>query len=387
MSQFIPYGRQWISEEDINAVVEVLKSDWLTQGPAIAAFEERVAAYCGARFAVAVANGTAALHLAALAAGFGNGDEVITSPITFVASSNCILHAGAKPIFADIDPLTYCIDAKKVAASLSPRTKGIVAVHFAGLPAGLAELSKLASQRQLILIEDAAHALGATYQVDNKTYRVGSCAHSDMTTLSFHPVKHITTGEGGVITTNNETLYRRLLMLRTHGITRDPEQLSRNEGPWFYEMQDLGFNYRLTDFQAALGSKQLERLDAFVERRREIASAYDKAFEQETEIILPHDSADARSSYHLYVVQLRSISRGKAFESLRSRGIGVNVHYIPVHLQPYYIRTLGHKEGDFPVAESYYGRAISLPMFPAMKDQDIQTVVRHVLETLQELKN
>lgn len=385
MSASIPYGRQWISEEDIAAVVEALRSDWLTQGPLVARFEEALAEACGARFAVAVANGTAALHLAALAAGFGPGDEVITSPNTFAASANCVLYAGGKPVFADIDAETYCLDPEAVRGRLSPATKGLIPVHFAGQPCDMGALSAIAREHGLTVIEDAAHAIGATYQVDGETYRVGACAHSAMTIFSFHPVKHVTTGEGGAITTNDPALYQKLVQLRTHGITRDPERLTRNEGPWYYEMQELGFNYRLTDFQCALGLQQLKRLDAFVARRRAIAAAYDQAFGPETELIVPLERAGATSAYHLYVVQFRTAERRKVFERLRELGLGVNVHYIPVHLQPYYVRELGCRPGDCPQAEAYYGRAVSLPMYPGMTDEEIARVIAAVKQTVREL--
>ncbi|MNX53254.1 UDP-4-amino-4-deoxy-L-arabinose--oxoglutarate aminotransferase [compost metagenome] len=385
MSASIPYGRQWISEEDIAAVVEALRSDWLTQGPLVTRFEEALAEAVGARFAVAVANGTAALHLAALAAGFGPGDEVITTPNTFAASANCVLYAGGKPVFADIDPETYCLDPEAVRARLSPATKGLIPVHFAGQPCDMGALSAIARERGLTVIEDAAHAIGASYEVDGATYRVGSCAHSAMTIFSFHPVKHVTTGEGGAITTNDPALYQKLVQLRTHGITRDPDRLMRHEGPWYYEMQELGFNYRLTDFQCALGLQQLKRLDAFVARRRAIADAYDQAFGTETELIVPIERAGATSSYHLYVVQFRTADRRKAFERLRELGLGVNVHYIPVHLQPYYARELGCRPGDCPQAETYYARAVSLPMYPGMTDAEVARVIAAVKQAVREL--
>lgn len=384
--RFLPYGRQSIDQDDIQAVLEVLQSDWLTQGPKVQEFEQAVADYCGVRFAVAVANGTAALHLAALAAGFGPGDEVITSPITFAASANCILYAGAKPIFADIDPVTYCLDIDEVRKKISSRTKGLIPVHFAGQPCDMAALYQIAGNRGLTVIEDAAHALGASYQVDGRTCKVGSCAHSDMTIFSFHPVKHITTGEGGIITTNSEELYQKLLLLRTHGITKDPARLSRDEGPWYYEMQQLGFNYRLSDIHGALGVSQFRKLDAFVQKRREIAASYQEAFGQEEELILPSERAAVRSSFHLYVLQFKTLDRSKAFARLWEKGLGVNVHYIPVHLQPYYVDRLGFKRGDFPKAEVYYDCAVTIPLFPAMSDDDVQYVIEVVLETVRELK-
>ncbi|NOY87611.1 MAG: aminotransferase class I/II-fold pyridoxal phosphate-dependent enzyme, partial [Deltaproteobacteria bacterium] len=258
--KFIPYGRQAIDEEEIAAVVDVLRSDWITQGPKIAEFERAVAEYCGAKYAVAVSSGTAALHLAVLAAGLGPGAEVITSPNSFVASANCVLYTGAKPVFADIDPSTLCIDPLEIEEKLTPATMGVIPVHFAGQPCEMHAIWKIAQENNLFVIEDAAHALGASYQDQGRTCLVGSCAHSHMTTFSFHPVKHITTGEGGAITTNDALIYEKLLRLRTHGITKDPALLSRVDGPWYYEMLDLGFNYRITDFQCALGIEQMKRL-------------------------------------------------------------------------------------------------------------------------------
>lgn len=379
--QQIPYGRQWISDEDVQAVVDALRSDWLTQGPLVSQFEQSIADTCGARFAVAVANGTAALHLAALAAGFGAGDEVITSPITFVASANCILYAGACPVFVDIDEHTYCMDPRQLHARITPRTRGLIPVHFAGQPCDMPAIHEVAKRSGLTVIEDAAHALGATYRHEGRTYPVGSCAHSDMTTFSFHPVKHITTGEGGVITTNDPGLYEKLRLLRSHGITRDPAMLAHEEGPWYYEMQELGFNYRITDFQCALGLQQLSRLEPFVQRRREIAAAYQAAFRDHDEIIAPYERSDASSAYHLYVIQLRTRDRLKVFNCLRDQQLGVNVHYIPVHLQPYYQR-FGHRRGDFPVSEGYYDRAITLPLYPSMTDQQVAAVIKVVLRVL-----
>lgn len=382
---FIPYGTQWITEEDIAAVVEALRSPWMTQGPLIEKFEKAIAEYCGARFAVAVANGTAALHIAALAAGFSSGDEVITSPITFVASANCILYSGARPVFADIDPQTYCLAPQAVASRITPATKGIIPVHFAGQPCDMPALQQLAQERGLMVIEDAAHAIGASYEHQGKTYRVGSCSHSDMTIFSFHPVKHITTGEGGVVTTNDETLYKKLLLLRSHGITRLPDQMASNDGPWYYEMQDLGFNYRITDFQCALGLKQLERLNDILDRRWIIAKAYNEAFQDEAELIVPYVRPENLSAFHLYVLQFRTLPRRAVFERLREKNLGVNVHYIPVHMQPYYVQHLGTRPGDYPESENYYERAITIPLFPKMSDDDVAYVIQTVRSTIREL--
>jgi len=379
--KFIPYGRQSISEEDIAAVVEVLRSDWLTQGPTVEQFEQAVADYCGARYAVAVSNGTAALHLAALAAGFTHDDEVITSPITFVASANCIVYTGATPVFSDIDAETYCIDPEQIKSKITSRTKGLIPVHFTGQPCDMGAIAKIAEQQNLTVIEDAAHAIGACYEVDGVSFKVGSCAHSDMTIFSFHPVKHMTTGEGGMITTNSSDLYEKLCLLRTHGITKDQDKLSRNDGPWYYEQHELGFNYRITDIQCALGLSQLKRLDDFVERRREIAARYNQAFSACDELIVPVQRSGTDSSWHLYMLGLRSLDRRLVFEKLREAGLGVNVHYIPVHLQPYYQDKFGCKEGDFPEAETYYHGAITLPLFPTMSDDDIQYVIDVVLAT------
>ncbi|MDT8440440.1 MAG: UDP-4-amino-4,6-dideoxy-N-acetyl-beta-L-altrosamine transaminase [Desulfuromonadales bacterium] len=383
--QFIPYGRQSITEEDIQAVVEVLRSDWLTQGPMIERFEQAIADDCGARYAVAVANGTAALHLAALAAGFAPGDEVITSPITFVASANCIAYCGATPVFADIDARTYGIDPEQIRQRLTGKTRGLIPVHFAGQPCDMGAIAAIAKGHHLTVIEDAAHAIGASYQVEGETFRVGCCAHSDMTIFSFHPVKHLTTGEGGMITTNSAELYEKLCLLRTHGITKDPSRLTRNDGPWYYEQQELGFNYRITDLQCALGLSQLKRLDAFVARRRQIAGIYDQAFSTEKELIVPEQHSCALSSWHLYMLGLRSLDRKTVFTKLREQGLGVNVHYIPVHMQPYYRETLGCREGDFPKAEAYYRRVLTLPLYPAMTDEDVRTVIDAVHETVREM--
>lgn len=384
--RFIPYGRQDISDEDIQAVVEVLRSDWLTQGPAVERFERAVAEYCGARYAVAVANGTAGLHLAALAAGFGPDDEVITSPITFVASANCIVYCGAKPVFADIDPQTYCLDPRQVETKLSGTTRGLIPVHFAGQPCDIAAMAAIARKNDLAVIEDAAHAIGASYEVDGRRFKVGCCAHSDMTIFSFHPVKHMTTGEGGMITTNSAELYEKLCLLRTHGITRNPQRLTTSDGPWYYEQQALGFNYRITDIQCALGLSQLKRLDSFVARRREIVAAYNEAFWGHGSLFSPFERPGAYSSWHLYMLGFRGIDRGIAFDRLREKGLGVNVHYIPVHLQPYYRKRFGTAAGDFPCAEAYYREAVTLPLFASMSEDDVRYVIQTVLETVEELR-
>lgn len=372
-SAMLPYGKQWIDEDDIEAVVEVLKGDWITQGPAIGRFEQAVAEYVGARYAVAFCNGTAALHGAAFAAGIGPGDEVITTPVTFLASSNCVLYMGGKPVFADIDPRTYNIDPAQVAARLTERTKAIIAVDFAGQPAEMDRIGQLARERGLTVIQDAAHSLGARYG----GRKVGTLA--DMTMFSFHPVKHVTTGEGGIIATDREDLRDKLLLFRNHGMTRDPRLLERHDGPWYYEMQALGFNYRMTDLQAALGASQMQKLDRFVARRREIADRYSDAFAGIDGLIVPWQHPQAESSWHLYVLRWKH-GRDQAFEALRQLNIGVNVHYIPVYKQPYY-RELGYQDRQCPQAEIFYETALSLPLFPRMTDEDVDDVV-HAVQTV-----
>jgi len=373
----LPYGKQWLDEADIEAVLQVLKSDFITQGPAIEAFERKVADYAGARYGVAFSNGTAALHGACFAAGIAAGDEVITTPLTFLASSNCVLYQGGTPVFADIDPITYNIDPEQIEQKLTPRTKAIIPVDFSGQPAEMDRIQEIARQHKLIVIEDAAHSLGAEYQ----GRKVGTWA--DMTMFSFHPVKHITTGEGGMIVTDNEDFYRKLLRFRSHGMTRDSKDLTRNEGPWYYEMQELGYNYRMTDIQAALGISQMDKLDGFVARRRELVDIYNRELADMPGLVLPEQHAEANSSWHLYVVRFLpehfQSSRKVIFEQLRGWNIGVNVHYIPVYLQPYY-EGLGYKKGMCPHAENYYASCITLPLFPEMKDEDVLYVVRAIKE-------
>jgi len=373
--QLLPYGRQWIDEEDIAAVVNVLRGDFITQGPAIAAFERALAERVGARYAVAFANGTAALHGACFAAGVGPGDEVITSPITFLASSNCVLYCGGRPVFADIRPDTYNIDPDEIAKRTTERTRAIIPVDFAGQPAEMDRIMALAKERGLVVIEDAAHALGASY--DGRP--VGSLA--DMTMFSFHPVKHITTGEGGAIVTDSEAYYEKLLLFRNHGMTRDPAKLLSPDGPWYYEMHELGYNYRITDIQAALGLSQLDKLERFVELRRSIARTYTEAFSGMDGIVVPYQHPKAESSWHLYVLRWEPDrfrgTRREIFEALRAENIGVNVHYIPVYRQPYY-RRLGYTDVGCPNAERYYGTAVTLPLFPKMTPEDVRDVVRAV---------
>ncbi len=371
----IPYATQWIEEDDILAVADALRSSNLTQGPLVEEFEKSIAQYCGAKYAVAVNSGTSALHIACLAAGVSLEDEVITSSNTFVASANCILYCGGKPVFADIEADTALIDPTDIRRKITNKTKAIIPVHFAGQPADMEEISKIASENNLKVIEDAAHAIGARYKLANGEdwIKVGSCFHSDMTILSFHAVKHITTGEGGMVLTDQQDLYEKLVFFRSHGITRSIKYMAETEGPWYYEMHALGFNYRLTDIQCALGTSQLKKLDKFIVRRKEIAEMYDQAFSRMERIDFIREKQGFDSSRHLYVVLVEN--RKKVFNWLIAEtNIGVNVHYIPVYFHPYY-RRLGYERGLCPVAEEYYSRAISIPMFPKLSDEEIKYVI------------
>jgi len=372
----IPYGRQTIDAGDIKEIVRVLKSDWVTQGPRIKDFEDALCGYTGVKYAVAASSGTAALHIAALSAGIGKRDEVITSPVTFLASSNCVLYCGGKPVFADIQKDTVNIDPAEVKRRINAKTKAVIPVHFAGHPADMKEIRGIAKKHRLTVIEDAAHALGAEYRGS----KVGSCKYSDMTVFSFHPVKTITTGEGGAVLTNRRDLYERLLMYRNHGITKDG---LRSVGPWYYEQQFLGFNYRITDIQCALGLSQLRKLDSFLKRRKEIINIYSERLRGVDSIILPGEREYVRSAWHIYYIRLKDASRRRAvFERLQKLGIGTQVHYIPVHLQPYYRETLGYGRGDYPKAEDYYKRAMTIPLYPAMREKDIRFVIKTLKEVL-----
>ncbi len=370
----LPYGRQTVSEEDIQAVAEVLRSDWLTTGPKVGEFEERFAAWLGAKYAVSFSSGTAALHASAFTAGLGPGDEAITTPMTFCATANCVMYQRATPVFADVSRDTLNLDPGGVAKAVSSRTKAIIAVDYAGHPADLDALLEVARRHGIPLIEDACHALGANY----RGKRVGGIA--DMTVFSFHPVKHLTTGEGGMVTTNDAKLAETLRRFRNHGISTEARQRQAS-GQWHYEMVLLGFNYRLTDIACALGLSQLTSLAENLARRREIAMQYAAAFRDLSQVIPPNVRAEANPAWHLYPIRVDlanlTVDRGQIFRALRAENIGVNVHYIPVHLHPYY-RDLGHSDGECPVAEAAYDRLISLPMFHGMTDADVGDVVRAV---------
>jgi len=373
----IPYGRQWINEADIQAVVDVLRSDWLTTGPCVEAFEKAFAEQVNAKYAVAVSNGTAALHATMFALDIGPGDEVIVPAMTFAASANCVVFQGGTPVFVDVEPDTLLIDPLDVVKKITSKTKAVIAVDYAGQPCDYEALKAITERAGIALVDDACHALGARY----RNAPVGSIAH--LSAFSFHPVKHITTGEGGMITTDDEELDQRMRIFRNHGITTDHHQ-RESQGSWFYEMIDLGYNYRLTDFQCALGMSQLKKLPEWIRRRQSIANMYDEAFKEMQSVQPLQLKKDVLHAYHLYVVRLNSINlhhdRSTIFRRLRNLGIGVNVHYVPVHLHPYYRKRFHTMPGMCPVAEKAYEEIISLPLFPRMSDADVITVIEAVRE-------
>lgn len=379
---FIPYGRQNITEKDIDAVVNVLKSDFLTQGPKVPEFEQAIIDQCNVKYALAMNSATSALHVACLALGVGKGDIVWTTPITFVASANCALYCGASVDFVDIDPKTYNLSTEALREKLqTAQEKGmlpkvVIPVHLCGQPCDMEEIYKLSQEYGFAIIEDASHAIGGSYQ----NQPIGNCKYSDITIFSFHPVKIITTAEGGVATTNNDVLAQKMDLLRSHGITRDTELMTHEpDGPWYYQQIDLGFNYRMTELQAALGVSQMKRLNDITEKRHEVAKRYDELL-KDLPLITPYQDSQGYSGLHLYVIRLDTenlnVTRKEVFEMLREANIGVNIHYIPVHLQPYYKSKLGFDDGDFPESEAYYSQAISLPMYPELSEEEQAYVVQ-----------
>jgi len=385
-NKFYSYGKQTISQDDIDAVVDVLKSDWLTQGPAVIGFEENLKNKFRTKYCSVVSNGTAALHLIGLALGWEKGDIVITTPITFLASANCIIYAGATPDFVDINKETYTLDVEKLEEKIlnykkeNKNIKAVVAVDYAGYPCAWKKLRELADKYQFQLVNDNSHALGA--EIDGDTgYAV---KYADAVSMSFHPVKHITTGEGGAVFTNNKEIDERIKLLRTHGITKNKNQLTKNDGLWYYEMHELGFNYRITDFQCALGSSQLKKIDDFVNKRNEIAKYYNKVFGNDERFIIPKVTENIKHAYHLYPLQVKfdelKISKKEYFDKMKENNIALQVHYIPIHLQPYYKEHFGLKEGNFLVAESFYKREISIPMYPLLEVEDLEYIVKQVKE-------
>lgn len=381
----IYYGRQWIDEEDIQAVSEVLRSSFITCGPKVDEMERTLETYTGAKYAVAVSNGTAALHCACMAAGIGAGDEVITTPLTFAASANCILYCGAVPVFADINPETYNIDPESIRAHITEKTKAVIAVDFSGQAVQHEEIRAICDEFHLVFIEDAAHAIATKY----KGRQVGSLA--DLTTFSFHPVKTITGGEGGAVLTSQEKLYRKLALARTHGITHEASMMENpvKEGPWHYEQIALGYNYRITDFQAALIVSQMKKLDGFAARRKEIVKRYDTAFSELSELILQKEIPESDTCRHLYIIRLRldrlSCSRREFFDAMGEENVQCQVHYIPVYWFPYYQR-LGYKKGLCPNAEKVYEGIMSIPIYPAMTDQDVADVIHAVRKVTENYK-
>lgn len=374
----LPYSHQMIDYKDVDEVVKVLKSKRITQGEKVGEFEKALCEYTGAKYAVAVSNGTAGLHLACISAGLKPGFEAITTGLTFLSTSNSILYCGAKPVFTDIDDNTGNLESSRLGENICGKTKAVIPVHYAGNPCNMKEIGKISGKKGLTVIEDATHALGAEYEGE----KIGSCRYSDMAVFSFHPIKSMTTGEGGAILTNNKNFYKKLVSLRVHGTIKDKTGFTSehkdSDSPWWYEMHMLGYNYRLTDIQCALGLSQLEKLDKFIDQRRRIAKYYKKKMGDIEEIILPAESINAKSSWHLYPLRVKNQElRGQVFKKLTEAGLGVQVHYIPVYLQPYY-QNLGYEKGLCPVAEKYYEREISIPLFPAMTLDDREYVVESI---------
>ena len=380
----ISYGKQTIDQSDIEAVVQILKGDWLTQGPAAHIFENDLKKYFGAKHTCAVANGTAALHLTAMALGWHPGDIVITTPITFLATANCIVYVGATPDFVDIDPAIYSIDPnqleEKIKAyhSKGKKVKAVIGVDYGGHPCDWKSLREIANKFELQLVNDNSHALGASYFGDKK-YAV---KYADVVIQSYHPVKHITTGEGGAVLTNNSTIDEKVRCLRNHGMTKDSNQLEKSDGPWYYEMHHIGYNYRITDIQCALGSSQLQKLNRFIQRRREIAGKYNESFYNNDMLLIPRTHGSIDHAYHLYPLQIDfeklTSTKPQFFEAMEKAGIRLQVHYIPVHTQPFYQKNYGFEVGNFPVTENFYDRAISIPLYPSLTDAEVEKVVADI---------
>ena len=378
----ISYGRQFIDRSDIKAVIAALKSDWLTQGPKVKEFENALCKYTGAKYTVAVSSGTAALHLSMIALGIGRGDDTITSPITFSASANCALYVGATPKFVDIDDTTYHLDIEKLRDFLKiqsrrKRVKAVIPVHFMGTVIDIAEIKKICDRYGIKIVEDAAHALGSEYKTSRERLKVGSSRHSDMTIFSFHPIKNITTGEGGAVLTNTKKIYESVLRLRHHGISRP-----KNQAKWFYDIPQIGFNYRITDFQCALGISQMKKLDKMIEARRELVSFYNGAFGSMEEIRLPYEAANTKAAYHLYIIRVPARQRNRLYDYLRSRGIFTQLNYIPVHLFSYYRNKFGYGRGDFPIAEKYFDECLSLPLHAGLRKKYQKKVIDETIKFL-----
>jgi UDP-4-amino-4,6-dideoxy-N-acetyl-beta-L-altrosamine transaminase len=392
MKKTFAYGHQTIDASDIKEVVRTLKGDWLTQGPAVQKFETALCSKFGSSYASAVSSGTAGLHLIALGLGWKKNDIVITTPITFLASANCAVYAGAIPDFVDIDEKTYTIDPQKLEEKIelyrqqNKKVKAVVAVDYAGNPCDWEALKYLQKIYGFQLVNDYCHALGAEYKNDFHY----AAKYADAVNLSFHPVKHITTGEGGAILATDEALDTKIKTLRTHGITKDKNILEKNDGPWYYEMHEIGFNYRLTDFQCALGLSQLKKLKSFISKRKQIAKYYDKVFGQDGRFIIPAATKEAKHSYHLYPLQIKfgelNISKKEFFLKMRKKNIFLQVHYVPVHLQPFYRKNYGFKLGDFPIAEKFYERELSIPIYPSLEEKDLSYISKSILETLDRMK-